>query len=194
MSEATRSDSASMIQLFINATQEYCNNRTLVLNGVPVKNTVLVQRLQGQLTAAQLVASTHAAWQRAVAAWRSQFAPDVKTLAAELRTYVTSAFGLGSEAYQAFGFKAPRKATKPVEVKAQAVQQMRATRAARHTMGSKQKLAIHGVVESAPASSSATSTAPAASANGTAASTNGTAATGATANPSSPGGNGTPSH
>ena len=66
------------------------------------------------------------------------------------RSYAAAAFGESSETYRALGFE-PRKSrqVKPA-VQTEAIAKRAATRAARHTMGKRQRAGIHGVVPSVP--------------------------------------------
>jgi hypothetical protein len=75
-----------------------------------------------------------------------------------LRNLVANTYGSSSEAYDDFGFTAPRKGKPSAKTKAAAVDQVLATREARHTMGKKQRLAIRGVVT--PQDGAAAATAP----------------------------------
>jgi len=70
-----------------------------------------------------------------------------------VKAWVVNEFGEGSQQAVDFGFPPPKKATRTVESKVNAVALAKATRAARHTMGSKQKSLIKGtvVVPTAPA-------------------------------------------
>ena len=70
-----------------------------------------------------------------------------------VKACVVNEFGVGSQQALDFGFAPPRKATRTVESKVNAVALAKATRAARHTMGKKQKSLIKGtmVVPATPA-------------------------------------------
>jgi hypothetical protein len=71
-------------------------------------------------------------------------------LTGSLKTYVVAHFGENSPVLADFGF-APRKVgQKTVAQKLQSVEKQLATRAARHTMGSRQKAAIHGSITQTP--------------------------------------------
>jgi hypothetical protein len=63
-----------------------------------------------------------------------------------LREHLLNVFGDTSPALADFGLAPPKKPLTTPEKKAAAADKMRATRAARHTMGKKQKKAIKGVV------------------------------------------------
>jgi hypothetical protein len=95
-------------------------------------------------------------------------------------------FGVKNPILQEFGFPVAVRKPRTGPTNVAAAQKAEATRKARGTLGSKQRLAIHGVVAPA-ASGSATSSAPAGNAN-----VNGSA--GATNSSSSPSGNGAPTH
>jgi hypothetical protein len=83
----------------------------------------------------------------------------------QLKTYIVGSYGAQAvQMLQDFGFDAPKpKGKKTVAAKAQGIAQAEATRAARHTMGKKQKAAIKGTVapEAPPAASPAPAATPA---------------------------------
>lgn len=72
------------------------------------------------------------------------------SITAAIKALVVSQYGAASPVLAEFGFSPRKVATKTVAEKMIAVEKTRATRAARHTMGSRQKAAIRGDV-SAPA-------------------------------------------
>jgi hypothetical protein len=133
------------LQKLINGLETYCNNRTLVLNGVAVKCNVLVQQLQSLLDLLQQVETTREAWQRAVAAAKP-VTTNADASIVQVKAYATATFGVGSEAYVALGFAPPRKRQATIASKVHGLVQRTATRAARNTMGRKQKLAIRAMV------------------------------------------------
>jgi hypothetical protein len=63
-----------------------------------------------------------------------------------VKAWVVNEFGERSASALGFGFAPPKKATRTVESKVNAVALAKATRAARHTMGKKQKSLIKGTV------------------------------------------------
>jgi hypothetical protein len=78
---------------------------------------------------------------------------------AALRAWVRAEFGVESTEAIDFGFPPPRKSARTVEEKALAVARTKATRAARRTMGKRQKQEIRGtLVISAPPDPAATVT------------------------------------
>jgi hypothetical protein len=72
------------------------------------------------------------------------------TLTASLKKYVVAHFGESSPVLADFGFTPRKLAQKTVAEKFQTVEKQLATRAARHTMGSRQKAAIHGSIAPSP--------------------------------------------
>jgi putative protein kinase ArgK-like GTPase of G3E family len=137
--------------------QEYLPNKTLVLNGKPVKCSDAVEALQQQLTLQAQTATSHETWQKDVAAMQAQYTTDVKDLFPEIQKYVGAMYGVGSAEYLAMGFAVPKKRQVSAVAKAHAVLQSQATREARGTMGKKQRLAIKGVVSPVTAVPDATS-------------------------------------
>ncbi len=68
-----------------------------------------------------------------------------------VRNYAAGLFGENSPEFASFGFLPKKVAQRTLESKTDAAEKVRATRVARHTMGKRQKAAIHGVVATAPA-------------------------------------------
>jgi hypothetical protein len=71
---------------------------------------------------------------------------DMKQLLAGIRNHAEALYGELSPEFASFGFKPRKTPQRTVESKQQAAEKLRATRAARHTMGKRQRAAIHGVV------------------------------------------------
>ena len=84
----------------------------------------------------------------------------LRTTEQPLRAWVVNTFGPDSQQAHDFGFPPRKKPVRTVVAKSHAVAQSKATRAARHTLGPKQKDQIKGTVTA--------STAPAAATNGAA--------------------------
>ena len=105
------------------------------------------------------MAAAKAATKAKIVAENAQ-APSLRSLMAEYVTFVKATFGNSPDVLADFGLK-PKKAATPltIEQKAAAAAKRTATRAARHTMGSKQKKSVKGTVTvTAPATPSAAST------------------------------------
>lgn len=170
----TKSNLSSGLQTFINAVEKYLPNETLVIAGQPVKTTSIVKAAQAQIDALAAGTAAHTAWLHTVQQQRLQLESVLQPYVTAVRHYAAMTYGPNSPDYAAFGFKPPKAPQRTAKAKAQTVEQIQATRKARNVMGSKQRLAIRGVVATqnvapAPAMAMTQSTsAPAATpANGT---------------------------
>jgi hypothetical protein len=139
----------------ITAIQKYLvtEKAEIPVNGALLKPAGVIKVYQKSLKARADVVAGQAAHKGALTA---RAAAEADRLAADenLKAWVLGRFGAGSVEASEFGF-APRKApTVSAATRAHAVLQNKATRAARGTMGKKEKLDIKGVIP--------TSTAPAA--------------------------------
>ncbi len=118
--------------------------------------TDLVTVLQERIASSQAVQTANAAWSAAVKAdrdKRTQTAPVVGAL----KRVVQGMFPGSPDTLAVFGLQPLKVGTKTVATKAAAVEKTLATRAARHTMGRKQKEGIKGTPPSASTGSAATS-------------------------------------
>jgi hypothetical protein len=123
----------------------HCAKAVLHVHGRPLRAAELSKRLREHAQLIAQAAATHARWLREVAQERA-LAQELKAEIAVAAHYVTHTFGAASEAYIDFGLAEQRTNAPTVETKALAVEKRAATRAARHTMGPKQRLEIHGDV------------------------------------------------
>jgi hypothetical protein len=140
----SKTDVAAVYQQAIHGVQTYLPNRTLVLNGKPVTSKAAVSLLQQQIDAVKASAAAHTAWLQAVAKERATTKAISAPLLAALRHYVAAMFGVNSNEYLAFGFQPPKPRIKSPAAKVIGAAKLRATRKARNTMGSKQRLAVTG--------------------------------------------------
>ena len=161
-SNQKKTDVASYYQQAINGLNEYLANKTLVLNGKPVTSKAVVGLLQAQIDAMQASTAAHTAWLQAVAKERATEKGSISPLLAALRHYVAAVFGVNSDAYRAFGFQPPKPRVKSPQAKVIGAEKLRATRKARNTMGSRQRLAVTGAVPSAITLPTGSALAPAA--------------------------------
>jgi hypothetical protein len=120
------------------------------INGKTMTGTQIVALLQGHLDAIATLDHLRAQTKTAVQGERTERAT-VKAAVVCIRNYIALAFGEQSTQFTSLGFVPRKQAVKSAEVKAQAVKKLRATREARHTMGSVQKSKIFGTVPAAPA-------------------------------------------
>ena len=119
---------------------------TIAINGRKLAHADVVATYRRCLDARATVARLRAQLEEALGTVAETEAARLETDAA-LRAWVRAEFGVESTEAIDFGFPPPRKAVRTVEDKALAVARTKATRAARRTMGERQKEGIRGVVE-----------------------------------------------
>ena len=136
------------LQTLAKAARKHFANQTLFILGKPMATDDLAALLERQATAMQDADSLHTAWLNAVRHNRDTAAAQIDPAIAGLKAYATAMLGPSSTGYAAFGFhnKKPRRT---LATKVAAAAQSLATRAARHTMGTKQRKAVKGVVKAA---------------------------------------------
>ncbi|MGH7271253.1 MAG: hypothetical protein ACREJ3_12570 [Polyangiaceae bacterium] len=133
---------------------------TLVIGGTSLAPAALITTLQARLSTAHAVQLTRASWQSAVKAAKDERAK-TKALVAGLRQAIGVAFAGSIENLADFGLTPPKKAVLSPKQRVLATAKAKATRAARHTLGAKQKQAIKGAVPpTAPASPAPAPAAP----------------------------------
>jgi type I site-specific restriction endonuclease len=128
----------------ISGIQKYfASTPSLVLSAVTYTPAQLQTLLQTYATALQALQALHAQLTAAVKSDRAS-AVQIDALLRALESLVSNLFGETSEKLADFGFSPRKVSPMKVATKAQALAKSKATRAARHTMGSKQKAAITG--------------------------------------------------
>jgi hypothetical protein len=117
---------------------------SIVIGGTTYKTTDVVTILQGLVNSANAVVTSRATWQTNVAADIDERAKQ-KTFLSGVRQSLLVAFGGSIDVLADFGLT-PHKVRTPLTPaeKSAASAKAKATRAARHTMGSKQKAQITG--------------------------------------------------
>ena len=179
-SKPNKTQDAARAALMIKGVEKhYANVASLTVAGASHTPAEIVASLQTFVDLRQGVNDARAALRSKVAVERTQ-SPALRKLMSALVTVVKGSFGTSPDALADFGL-APNKARTPltVEQKAAAAAKSKATRAARHTMGPKQRSEVKGTVTgvvvtpvtSTPAtpapSTSGTATAPAAASTAT---------------------------
>jgi hypothetical protein len=141
------------------AIKKYLANPSLEIpvNGAMVVPATIAAAFQNDLDKRAVVVTTKAAYGAAVAAAKSS-GEERSVVDDALKYYVLHRFGADSAEAKEFGYSPRKKPRVSAAARAEGVKANQATRAARHTMGSKEKEKIKGTV-AAPA-------APAALANG----------------------------
>ena len=131
------------------AIKREIGNKTVTLEGKQYTGTQLAEMCAQWITADEQVETANRAWRTAVAnrdALRLQSSPVFNAL----KGYVQTTYGKRSQTVAEFGFKPAAETVKSAEVKAAAVVKLRATRSARHTMGSQQRKSVKGAAPSTP--------------------------------------------
>lgn len=118
---------------------------SLLIQGKPFKPADLIAELQTRLDAANAVLATRATWQNAVKVDSNQ-RTTTKGFVSGLRQTLLVAFAGSVDALADFGLVGRKPRVVTPEKKVAAAQKAKATRAARHTMGKKQKAQIKGSV------------------------------------------------
>jgi hypothetical protein len=122
---------------------------TVAIAGTSYKVADLKATLQARLQAAQAVDATRAIWQNAVKTDHDERAK-TKVFVSGLRQALLVAFAGSVENLADFGLVGRKARVVSPEKKGAATAKAQATRAARHTMGKKQRAQIKGVVPTAP--------------------------------------------
>jgi hypothetical protein len=153
-----RSDQIAADQALLAGVQKFLvQYPSLTVGSQSMTSAAIVTALQNRINANQAVQTAEAARTAAVKANQDERAQSA-TFEQGLRQVVQGMFSQSPDSLAVFGLK-PRKSTKKtVATKTEAVAKNKATRAARHTMGPKQKLEITGATPAA--GDSGTSAAP----------------------------------
>jgi len=138
--------------------KHFANDTTVPLRGVTWKPADIDAALKAAIDAANTADVAKAAWQKTVKTGSVDKAKALALLAA-LKAYLVATKGSDAVDLLAdFGFAPPKPRKVTVKTKAAAVQKTAATRALRHTMGTKQRKSVGG---STPSPSASASTQPA---------------------------------
>jgi hypothetical protein len=143
--------------------EKHLTGASLVLSGKTYTSAELVAFLQGRVDAAKATQVTRAAWLNAAASERAK-ALETKDFVSTLKQALLVMFGQAIDTLSDFGIAPRKRAVTDPETKVEAAKRSRATRAVRHTMGSKQKQNVKGTVVSIVTEASAAAPIPAPSA------------------------------
>jgi hypothetical protein len=132
---------------------------SLVIAGTTYKTADVLTVLKARIDALNAVVIAKATWQNAVKADFDERAK-TKALLAGLRQALLVAYSGQVDHLADFGLVGRKPAVITPEKRVVAIQKAKATRAARHTMGKKQKGAIHGAVPSPGPASGGTQAPP----------------------------------
>ncbi len=120
----------------------------ILIDGHPYKPADLVAIYQASIDTRRGLTSARGA---VAVAMQDRKNADAKRVAVDqgLKSWVSAKFGARSQELHDFGYRPRKAAKKTTEVKVAAVEQARATRAARHTMGKNHKEKVRGNAKSA---------------------------------------------
>ena len=143
---ASKSSRLTRDQNLIAGINKHLKGVTLRVAGQSLTAKQAVGLFQGQVDAISATTTAKANWQAAVKSEQTEMA-STKIVAAAIRKAILIMFSQNADTLADFGLAPPKPRTPPtVSEKTARVAKARATRAARHTMGKKQKAAIKGVV------------------------------------------------
>jgi hypothetical protein len=157
----TRTQQQNVDQKLIDGFNKHAQTiPSLLIGGTSLKTADIIGTLQARIAAANAAVSTRATWQTAVKADHDERAK-TKTFVSGLRQAIQVAFAGSIDVLADFGLAPRKQRVVTPEEKAAASAKAKATREARHTMGSKQKKAIKGTVpQAAPATPPAPASPP----------------------------------
>jgi hypothetical protein len=152
-----RTDKEAADQAMFDGIKENAQSLTfVVVAGKQVPPADILAVLQKRLDSNRHVVTTRLVWQDAVKADRDERAQS-QALVNGVRQSLQSAYADSADTLGKYGLKPRKPRVVSTDAKVAAAAKAKATRAARHTMGSKQKAQIKGTVEvpvtSLPASS-----------------------------------------
>jgi hypothetical protein len=158
MTALTSSEFVSALQKAVIALENNLGGKVLVLDGKAWKEGDFVKAIQAVIDAVNEVATTRAAWAKAVADAKTAKAGIVPLMLA-LRGYVQAMYGAASTVFADFGFTSRKQGKPSATTVALRVLKNLATRKARMTMSKKRKQNIKGVVTSSDVAEAVTSAA-----------------------------------
>ena len=151
MVHANKSERQARDRKILAGIRRYLAKKTVTLNGTPYASRELEALVQGELDALDEIDAAHAKFRAAVTK-HALVQADLKPVLAAMKSYVALRFGDTSQAFADFGFTPRRTGRRTVDVKAQAVEKLRATRAAQNTPGPRERVHVPVAVSpSAPA-------------------------------------------
>jgi hypothetical protein len=146
-------------QAIVGLQKEIPPTANLVFDGVPHAPADITKALQAVVDAADATTVATAGFHKAVAAEKAAVDTADPTYRA-LKAYVVNQYKTSPDVLAGFGFTLPSRQVPSAATVAGAVEKRAATRAARHTLGKRQKANIKGTVSTAPATSPTTAPAP----------------------------------
>jgi hypothetical protein len=130
-------------QAIAGVEKHFGSTQTIVLDGSPTTPKDVIATLRAAIDAIDAAAAAEKAFHDATAAQHAAIAKGNAVLVA-LRPLVKNQLGSAEGILGDFGFQAPKRQVPDEVTKAAAVAKRAATRAARHTMGQRQKAKVKG--------------------------------------------------
>lgn len=150
MYKTNKGNLIACLQMMVSGLKKHFAGQTLLANNTTYKADDLVAELEGFIPKLQAVDAAHAAWRLVLDEWNTTETEELVPLVRALNRTLQGAFGATSPVLVDFGLAPLHRTAPTVAKKSEAVEKRQATRAARHTMGKRQRAAIHGVVAAAP--------------------------------------------
>jgi hypothetical protein len=130
--------------------RQYLSGKILTLAGKTITADDLLKEIDGYVAQLNTTDAAHANWIAEVRATAALEAAAIDPDLEAFESYLRGLYGASSQTLVSFGL-APRKPrTRTVAEKAETAAKSAATRVARHTLGPRQKAAIHGVAPASP--------------------------------------------
>src|SRR5579883_3131817 len=130
----------SRFQMLMTALQALPDSDSLALGGKSYAKSAVLAVLAGYVTAHQATVAEKQRWKKSVADEKAALAA-ARPIRALVKTYLQARLGKTSADLSAYGFEPAKTPKKTVASKSTAIAKNKATRAARHTTGSRKKLA-----------------------------------------------------
>ncbi len=157
-----RPDRLASLQKLIDGVNKHASAiPSLMILGAAMTPAQIVTAVQAIVATAQVVTTTRAAWQNAVKADHTE-RQNTKTFVSGLKQALLVAFAGQIDVLADFGLTPRKPPVRTPEQKQAAAAKAKATRAARHTMGKKQKAKVTGTTAQTQSPPPAGSPAPAA--------------------------------
>jgi hypothetical protein len=149
----SKNDISGELDAIAAGLKQHFAGQTLTFSNVTVKVDDLIAEFGAFRAQLAAIAAAHAVYTQQVAEGKRQRAQVLASVRG-VKSFLRAMYGVGNETLADFGMtpRVPRKASVPT--KAAALVKSAATRTARHTMGSKQKAAIHAAPAPAPSGGS----------------------------------------
>jgi hypothetical protein len=131
------------------ALQGLSDADSIILGNKSYKKGEILSVFQGCLAAIAATQAAHTDWLKTASVEKATRTA-ARPLRAQVKSYLDARLGKDNPALTTFGFKPAKPRQVKVKTKAAAIDKSKATRTARHTLGSNQKKAVKGAPPPAP--------------------------------------------